>query len=435
VGERLLSRYAAGMNALRLIPCAALLLASCGDGGPGISPSGDDQTRLQTALIEALDGEVVELGSGTFELTDVLEISGKTDLTIRGQGMDETILDFSGQEVGGAGLDLTNMTRVIVEDLAIMDAQGNGLRINGSDGVVGRRVRAGWTNESDTENGKYAIYPVQSDNVLVEESEALNSSDAGFYMGQVENGIMRNNVARGNVAGFEVENSINCEVYDNLAEDNTGGILVFELPGLPMNGAGTLVRDNEARANNRENFGEPGSTVGLIPAGTGIFILAANDVEIRNNVIADNRTLGIAVTSYDTVLALENEDGTGDPDYDTLSEDIYIHDNELTNNGTDPGTPGDAIQMLLGFIMTFTDETFPDGLENVVFDGWLPEGGPSGALCLGTSDLPTFIDIDVEGVAAEANGDATRPIEISRDTSPHECEGTPRPSVTLDFEG
>lgn len=422
------------MNALRLFPCVALLALSCG-GGSGISPSGDDQTVLQTALIDVADGEVVELGSGTFVLTDVLEVSGKTDVTIRGQGMDRTVLDFSGQEVGGAGLDLTNMTRVVVEDLAIMDAQGNGLRINGSDGVVVRNVRAGWTNESDTDNGKYAIYPVQSDNVLVEGSEALNSSDAGFYMGQVTNGVMRNNVARGNVAGFEVENSVNCEVHDNLAEDNTGGILVFELPGLPMNGAGTLVRDNETRGNNRANFGESGSTVGLIPAGTGIFILAANDVEVRDNVIADNRTLGIGVISYETVLAIESEDGTGDPDYDTLSEDIYIHSNELTNNGTDPGTPGDAISMLFGFIESFTDETYPEDLEDVVFDGYYPEAAGPGTLCLGTSDLPTFIDIDVEGVAAEANGEASGVIEISRDTTPHECDGTPRPSVTLDFEG
>ena len=426
--------YAAAMKALRLLSCVALVLSACGDDGPGIQPGSDDQTTLQAAFIEAIDGDVVELGSGTFVLTDVLEVTGKTDLTIRGQGMDDTVLDFSAQTVGGAGLDLTNMTRVIVEDLTIMDAQGNGLRINGSDGVVVRRVRAGWTNESDTENGKYAIYPVQSSNVLVEGSEALNSSDAGFYMGQVTNGIMRDNVARGNVAGFEVENSVNCEVYDNLAEDNTGGILVFELPGLPMNGAGTLVRDNEARANNRANFGEPGSTVGLIPAGTGIFILAANDVEIRNNVIADNRTLGVGVISYDTVLAVEGESSTGDPDYDTLSEDIYIHDNELSNNGTDPGTPGDAIQMLLGFIMAFTDETFPDGLPDVVFDGFFPEAAGLGTLCLGSSPAP-FVDIDVEGVAAEANGMATRPIEISRDTTPHECEGTPRPSVTIDFEG
>ncbi len=422
------------MKTLRLLP-AALLVVSCGDGGPGISPSDDDQTTLQAALIEAQDGDVVELGSGIFTLTDVLEVTGKSDLTIRGQGMDETVLDFSGQTVGGAGLDLTNMTRVVVEDLAIMDAQGNGLRINGSDGVVVRNVRAGWTNESDTENGKYAIYPVQSSNVLVEGSEALNSSDAGFYMGQVTNGIMRNNVARGNVAGFEVENSVNCEVYDNLAEDNTGGILVFELPGLPMNGAGTLVRDNIARENNRGNFGEPGSTVGLIPAGTGVFILAANDVEVRNNVIADNRTLGVGVISYETVLAVEGESGTGDPDYDTLSEDIYIHDNELTNNGTDPGTPGDAISILFGVIESFTDETYPEDLEDVVFDGFYPEAAGPGTLCLGTTDLPTFIDIDVEAVAAQANGEPIRDIVLSRDTAPHECDGTPRPSVTLDFEG
>jgi len=400
---------------------------ACGDDAEGIQPSADDQTTLQTALTGLEDGDELVLGAGTFRLTDVLGVNGKADVVIRGQGMDETILDFSGQEVGGAGLDLTNMERVVVSDLSIMDAEGNGLRIRGSDGVVIRNVRAGWTAESSTDNGKYAIYPVQCQNVLVEGSEALNSADAGFYMGQVTNGIMRNNVARGNVAGFEVENSVNCEVHDNLAEDNTGGILVFELPGLPMQGAGTLVRDNEVRANDRANFGEPGSTVGLIPAGTGIFILAANDVEIRDNVIADNRSIGVAVISYDTLLALEGEASTGDPDYDTLSEDIWIHDNEMTDNGLEPGSSGDALAMILGLIQAFTGEPFPEDLEDVVYDGFYPEDAGPETLCL-SSDPPTFIDIDAAGLVMED------PV-ISRDPTPHLCDGTPRPSVTLAFEG
>src|SRR5690606_24030863 len=118
-------------------------------------------------------------------------------------------------------------------------AAGNGVRIQGSDQVVIRRVSAGWTNPGDSTHWKYAIYPVSSKNVLVEDSEAHGSADACIYIGQTENCIVRNNRAHGNVAGIEIENPVNCEVHGNTAEGNPGGILVFELPGLPMTETGT----------------------------------------------------------------------------------------------------------------------------------------------------------------------------------------------------
>lgn len=34
------------------------------------------------------------------------------------------------------------------------------------------------------------------------------------------------------MAGIEIENSLNAEVYENEATENTGGILVFDLPDL-----------------------------------------------------------------------------------------------------------------------------------------------------------------------------------------------------------
>ena len=62
------------------------------------------------------------------------------------------------------------------------------------------------------------------------------ASDAGFYVGQSRNIIVRRNRAEGNVAGIEIENSIGADVYENTATGNTGGILVFNLPDLPMKG-------------------------------------------------------------------------------------------------------------------------------------------------------------------------------------------------------
>ena len=86
-------------------------------------------------------------------------------------------------------------------------------------------------------------------------------------------------------AGVEIENSSNSEVYDNEAVDNTGGILVFDLPNLSREGERTKVYNNIVRHNNITNFAPGGSIVGVVPTGTGMLIMAFDDVEVFNNVI------------------------------------------------------------------------------------------------------------------------------------------------------
>lgn len=402
-----------------------LLSMACNDVPAGcdhyITPGDDDQTAIQEVFVLAEDGDTVCLAAGTFTLTDPLEVSSRSDFTLRGAGMDETTLDFSGQTAGGTGIDMMNMTRLLVEDLAIMDAVGNGLRIIGSNDVVVRRVRAGWTPEQSAENGKYAIYPVSSTNVLVEDSEATNSSDAGFYMGQTENCVMRNNVARGNVAAYEVENSINCEVYGNLAEGNVGGILVFELPGLELTGGGTYVHDNEVRDNNLDNFAGEG-IVALLPRGTGVFVLAANDVEVTNNTITGNEGTGAAIISWPTVQALGGGSDSEDPGYDPWAERIYIHDNTFENNGTMPGGDGSNDQDPLWQVRALLAGAGVDvsgGLESVLWDGVFDEAGgavESDVLCLQNNGDATFRDLDAVRLAT---GDAAA--DTNTDATPHDC--------------
>ena len=60
------------------------------------------------------------------------------------------------------------------------------------------------------------------------------ASDAGIYVGQSRNIVVRRNQVEFNVAGIEIENSTDADVYDNMATNNTGGILVFNLPGPPV---------------------------------------------------------------------------------------------------------------------------------------------------------------------------------------------------------
>ena len=74
--------------------------------------------------------------------------------------------------------------------------------------------------------------------------------------------------------------------YNNVLTDNTGGILVFDLPDIPQQGGHHVrVFNNRSLANNTTNFAPEGNIVGLVPAGTGVLIMANSDVEVFDNVI------------------------------------------------------------------------------------------------------------------------------------------------------
>ena len=79
--------------------------------------------------------------------------------------------------------------------------------------------------------------------------------------------VVRNNRAEFNVAGIEIENTIGADVYDNVATNNTGGILVFNMPDLPQAGHNTRLFNNQIVENNTPNFGAQGSAVASVPAG------------------------------------------------------------------------------------------------------------------------------------------------------------------------
>ena len=179
--------------------------------------------------------------------------------------MDKTILDFKNQEAGAEGL-FVSSNDVVLEDFAIIDTKGNAMKAHTTDNLTIRRVRTEWTGGPKSTNGAYGLYPVSSTNVLIEESVAIGASDAGIYVGQSENVIIRNNRAEYNVAGIEIENCHGAEAYGNVATNNTGGFLVFDLPDLPVQrGRDIRVHDNRIFNNNTPNFAPEGNIVaGLV---------------------------------------------------------------------------------------------------------------------------------------------------------------------------
>ncbi len=202
------------------------------------------EAEILEAFILAKDSSVIQLPEGHFLFSQSLSLDDKKNITIKGMGMDKTILSFKGQLKGAEGIKVTQCKNLIIEDLAIEDAAGDNLKISDSDSVVLRRIRSAWTGTVSTKNGAYGLYPVLCSNLLIEECEAIGASDAGIYVGQSKNVIIRNNKAYYNVAGIESENSSNVEIYGNEAYENTTGLLIFNLPQLTVYGENIRAYDN-----------------------------------------------------------------------------------------------------------------------------------------------------------------------------------------------
>lgn len=279
-------------------------------------------------FILAEDGETIEIPRGFYTFKTQLILDNKKNITIKGAGMEETVLSFKHLSSGGEGVKLVG-ENLLIENLSIEDAPGDGIKAQHCEGITFRKINVTWTHRDKSKNGTYAIYPVQCKDILVDECIASHSRDAGIYVGQSENIIVKNSLAFGNVAGIEIENSDNAEVFGNVVRENTGGILVFNLPGLPKSdGKGTRVYDNKIINNNHTNFAQPdhespnGNAITLIPPGSGIILVAAKEVEVFNNTIHDNKTVGIAIASYQ-ITGLPSEA----PNWSPYSSNIYIHDN------------------------------------------------------------------------------------------------------------
>jgi parallel beta-helix repeat protein len=406
-------------------------VAACGGGSSsdpceGVSgtcvpiQAGADREEIQTAMIEVSPDTTIAFEAGTYDIDGELDLDVE-GITIQGAGMDETTLSFANQATGAQGLYVTKGDFTI-QDIGLEDAPGDMLKVEGVAGVEIVRVRAEWTRGPNTDNGAYALYPVQCSDVHIAESQVRGASDAGVYVGQSTNIVVENNFVTENVAGIEIENSTGADVHDNESTGNTGGILVFNLPGLPVFGATTRVYDNNVHDNNELNFAPLGNIVGQVPTGTGIAILAAHEVEIFGNTIANHDSLNIGIISYTTT-----GEAYDDPGYDPNPTTIEIHDNTLTGDSTMPTGPLGGL-LLLVMLEVQTDVNVPD----IVWDGVL---APEDA-----DPADPFKLMDALNICIRDNGDAdfsnlhwpnqTDPV-AEFDMTNHDCDHPDVPAVTL----
>jgi parallel beta-helix repeat protein len=356
-----------------------------------IVSAADGQAKLQEALIVAEPGDTVSLGAGRFSLTDGLSLD-VANVTVKGAGADRTILDFSGQLGSGEGL-LITADNVVLRDFAVENSKGDGIKSKGADQIVYHKLRVEWTGGPKETNGAYGIYPVESKNVLVDNVVVRGASDAGIYVGQSDNIIVRNSMVIENVAGIEIENSYNADVHDNLATKNTGGILVFDLPNLLQKGGRNVrIFENVVVDNMTPNFAPKGNIVANVPTGTGVMVMANRDVHVFDNMLGGNGTSNIMIIGYRYPYE--------DAEYDPVAKGVVIWGNQHDKAGFDPKFPGSAqIAAALGGSLP---QIFWDGAGGDAARPWVGDLVP--ALSLGLADLKASPETAAPTMLAPSTG-------------------------------
>jgi parallel beta-helix repeat protein len=412
---------------------AAIGLAACGgssssDPCKGVAGpctaihAGASHETIQTALIEVTSGTTIAFEAGTYDLDLDLSLT-VPGVTIQGQGQDNTILSFKQQTTGAQGLFVNTTGTFAMHDIAIEDAKGDCLKAQGVVGLTLQHVRTEWTGGPKATNGAYGIYPVRAKNVLIENCVAKGASDTGIYVGQSEDVIVRNNDVESNVAGIEIENTTSADVHDNLATHNTGGILVFNLPGLQvMRGTKTRIYDNQIVDNNTENFAPEGNIIGKVPRGSGIVALAAHEIEIFGNTLDNHKSMNLGIASY-TIIGDPN-----DPSYDVYPDTIYIHDNTFKGTSTSASGPLGALVLLGLGELTPPTTTVPD----IVWDGVV---NPAKALQGDPKHFQPEFNICIKGNGDADFADLAYPNAVdpkpTTDLAPHDCTHAPLPAVTF----
>lgn len=289
-----------------------------------------------------------------------LILEGVNKVTLRGEGIDKSILDFSSLKEGKDGLRIKS-NGVILEGFTVLDSKGDGIRVFDSEDVKMLNLKVEWTQGSDSATQSSALSALNCTRILVEHCKVSGANHAGIYVSQCYDGLVRGNECNNNVQGISIENSSEVLVTNNHCHENTAGIGILNLPNLPLkNGRNIKVYDNRIIDNNVPNFSAEASILHIIPSGTGLFILSGDNVEITRNVFEAHHTIGLAILNF----PLTKRPIT-DNFYYPYSKAIYVHDNGFVNPvGAVPDTSCELGAVLANLFHTQPADIIFDGIYN-----------------------------------------------------------------------
>lgn len=277
---------------------------------------------IQSVIDQTIPGDTIEVLPGVYSEALLVDID---NLTLRGiqDSRGRAILDGQNRLTDAV---ITSSHNFTIEGFHLRDYVNNGITVHGGRNATFRKLLVENT-------GLYGVYPVECQGVLIEECTVSRIKDAGIYVGQSRDIIVRNNTVYRNVTGIEIENSVHALVEKNNVYENTGGILVFLLPNNPSKvGTDCRVINNRVVNNNHPNFGDPTSIVGRVIPGTGMLIMAADRTEVTGNEIRGNDTFGIGLVGLAIAFPKGRQFDVG-----SIPEGNRIYGNVFAENGRNPG--------------------------------------------------------------------------------------------------
>ena len=306
-----------------------------------------DGESIQDAVKAASPGAVIKVMPGTYKETVYVD---KDNITLSGVIEGSTYPVLEGEGVRNDAI-LYSGNGFTIENFYITHYKGNGIMGQAGNNFIIR-------NNFIIDTGVYGIFPQLGKNGLVSHNVISGIEDAAIYVGMSDNIDVVYNQVFGSVAGIEIENSRSALVEANMVYDNTGGILAFITPGLPIKDCGdVIIRNNFVVDNNHENFAIPGSLVSNIPPGTGMLIMACDDVVVEGNIVTGNDSVGILFTDFSLAT-----NAATDPDSEPNPNRPKILNNLMRDNGNNPAP------MVKAFLATQLTTQGPDIVDTVGMD-------------------------------------------------------------------
>ncbi|MEC8429186.1 MAG: right-handed parallel beta-helix repeat-containing protein, partial [Pseudomonadota bacterium] len=236
--------YSGGYNKEQDADVSPASSAGVAEVKPGKVIEVRDGDSIQAAVKAASPGDTIRVYPGTYVETvyvdkDNIRIIGVIEAgeraTMDGQGKLNDAILYSGNNF-------------VVENLKIVKYKGNAIM-----GQAGNNFEI--RNNHIIDTGVYGIFPQLGKNGVVEHNVISGIEDAAIYVGMSDNVHVAYNEVFDSVAGIEIENSRHAIVESNYVHNNTGGLLAFITPGLPIKTTYDVIfRNNFIVNNNTPNF-------------------------------------------------------------------------------------------------------------------------------------------------------------------------------------
>lgn len=368
-----------------------------------INVPGDFRT-IQDAINAAIDGDTIQVASGTYKET--LGIIDK-DLTLKGQGKDNTIIDgINSREqstvfVDGGNINISGFTikngvwGLIINNSKVSVVSNNIIDGNKSTGLGCFDTSSIKISDNIITNtqpfsgvlgrGFGSGMEVGGSNITLTGNIIEKNAEVGVAIFNSSGAIKKNTIMDNNDSGLEIFKSSNIDITDNLIEGN-GKVRNF---GVVVLDSDTLFFTNNVIKNNEVGlYLQEASSIKVIDnvigknSGAGISVQAAKDVEISDNQITDGISSGgfsngIDIFESSTIIIKGNNVSANDGGITVSNSIVEIVKNSVTDNNLQ-GVSCDSTSVITGCCNVVMDNgTNLDDCPPTLLECPCPVGNPA----------------------------------------------------------